>query len=389
MEFEPWWLAVLPLLFIAGWLARGVDRRLQSHDAGAAPRSMFRGLNLLLNEKPDQAIDAFIEVVRLDPETIELHYALGNLFRRRGEIDRAVRIHNYLLNRADLPARERATALAELAQDYLKGGLLDRAEEAFGRLRDQRPHRFAALRALLSIYEMEGEWSKAIEIAATLEKEAGETHSTAIAHFHCELAQRAIDAGDDAAAQHELDRALAANRQSVRALALQGDLQARRGDRAAAIASWQGVERAAPQFLPLVAERLSEAMGENGACAAAQEMLARGLREHPTFDLLDLAYRRAAAWDGPERAEQLLRAGLQQQPSLLAFERLLELRSAGEHGDPELGLLRKLLQTQVRKLARYRCERCGFRARDFHWQCPGCKNWDTYPPRRIEDVEAG
>jgi lipopolysaccharide biosynthesis regulator YciM len=244
MEFEPWWLAVLPLLFIAGWLARGVDRRLQSNDAGAAPRSMFRGLNLLLNEKPDQAIDAFIEVVRLDPETIELHYALGNLFRRRGEIDRAVRIHNYLLNRADLPARERATALAELAQDYLKGGLLDRAEEAFGRLRDQRPHRFAALRALLSIYEMEGEWSKAIEIAATLEKEAGETHSTAIAHFHCELAQRAIDAGDDAAAQHELDRALAANRQSVRALALQGDLQARRGDRRAAVGGDGGERRA-------------------------------------------------------------------------------------------------------------------------------------------------
>src|SRR2546421_8815015 len=134
MEFEPWYLSALPVLFAVGWWARGHEARVRAADQGAAPRSLFRGLQLLLSDQPDKAIDAFIDVVKLDPETIELHYALGNLFRRRGEVDRAVRIHTHLLNRADLPGRHRADALAELGQDFLKGGLLDRAEEAFVRL---------------------------------------------------------------------------------------------------------------------------------------------------------------------------------------------------------------------------------------------------------------
>ncbi|HUN92863.1 MAG TPA: lipopolysaccharide assembly protein LapB [Burkholderiaceae bacterium] len=387
MEFEPWWLLVLPLLFVAGWFARGADRRIQSRDEAAAPRSMFRGLNLLLNEKPDQAIDAFIEVVRLDPETIELHYALGSLFRRRGEIERAVRIHNYLLNRADLPARERSSALAELAQDYLKGGLLDRAEDAFGRLVGERQHRFAALRALLSIYEMEGEWAKAIDTAGTLVGEAGETHAKSIAHFHCELAERAIAAGQADVARQELERALATDRHSVRALALRGDLQKRQGDRDAAIASWEAVEREAPQYLSLVADRLAAALDDAGRRDEALAMLMRNLREQPSIDALDLAFQRTLAWRGAQEAEALLRDELPRKPSLLGFERLLELRSAAANGDPELESLRALIRTQVRKLARYRCGHCGFRARDFHWQCPGCKNWDSYPPRRIEEVE--
>ncbi|HSQ09192.1 MAG TPA: lipopolysaccharide assembly protein LapB, partial [Burkholderiaceae bacterium] len=161
MEFELWYLVALPLVFAAGWFGRGFESRARASDNAALPRSYFRGLNLLLNDQHDKAIDAFIEVVKLDPETIELHHALGNLFRRRGEFDRAVRIHTHLLNRADLPARERSQALAELGQDYLKGGLLDRAEDAFTRLLEDRDHRFDALRALLRIFQMEREWMKA------------------------------------------------------------------------------------------------------------------------------------------------------------------------------------------------------------------------------------
>src|SRR5512141_2173976 len=134
MEFETWWLLAIPIFFGLGWIAARVDITQLVSESRSLPKGYFKGLNFLLNEQPDKAIDAFIEVVKLDPETIELHYALGNLFRRRGEIDRAVRIHTHLLNRADLPARERANALAELGQDYLKGGLLDRAEDTFIRL---------------------------------------------------------------------------------------------------------------------------------------------------------------------------------------------------------------------------------------------------------------
>ena len=148
IELELWYLVLLPLLFAAGWWLRGFDAKQRSGDADGGPRAYFRGLNYLLNEQPDKAIDAFVEVVKLDPETIDLHFALGNLFRRRGEVDRAVRIHTHLLNRADLPSRSRAEALAELGHDYLKGGLLDRAEDTFTRLLDEPRHRVDALRAL-------------------------------------------------------------------------------------------------------------------------------------------------------------------------------------------------------------------------------------------------
>jgi lipopolysaccharide biosynthesis regulator YciM len=360
-------------------------------DRATAPRSIFRGLNLLLNEQPDKAIDAFIEVVKLDPETIELHYALGNLFRRRGEIDRAVRIHTHLLNRADLPARERANALAELGQDYLKGGLLDRAEDTFIRLLEDNQHRFAALRALLRIYQMERDWTKAIDCARRLEREAGESHHVSIAHFYCELAEKALTKGDVADAQKLLDEALVADRKSVRATVLAGDLAARRGQHEEAAKHWLRLETMAPEYLALVGERLSNSMDAVGRRADALNLLRRALLDAPSIDLLETAYKRVAEWEGPGPAEALLREELKRNPSLLGFEKLLALRSAavkGGAGDPELDLLRTLIHAQTRKLARYRCNKCGFRAREFHWNCPGCTSWESYPPRRIEELDA-
>ena len=230
IEFELWYLVLLPLLFAAGWWLRGVDARQRSAGADGGPRAYFRGLNYLLNEQPDKAIDSFIEVVKLDPETIDLHFALGNLFRRRGEVDRAVRIHTHLLNRADLPARSRAEALNELGQDFLKGGLLDRAEESFARLLDEPRHRVEALRALLRIYQMEREWGKAIDVARRLEREAGESSHAQVAHFHCESAEKALAAKDEDGARTHLEQALKVNRKSVRAAILAGDLASRRGD---------------------------------------------------------------------------------------------------------------------------------------------------------------
>lgn len=388
IEFELWYLVLLPALFAAGWWLRGFDARQRGGEVDGGPRAYFRGLNYLLNEQPDKAIDAFIEVVKLDPETIDLHFALGNLFRRRGEVDRAVRIHTHLLNRADLPSRSRAEALAELGQDFLKGGLLDRAEETFTRLLDEPRHRVDALRALLRIYAMEREWGKAIDTARRLEREAGESGHAQVAHFHCEAAEQALAKKDVDDAQRHLEQALKINRKSVRAAILAGDLAARRDDATEAIARWTQVEEFSPEHLPLVAARLADAMDAAGQRVEALNFLRRSLLDHPSIDLLDIAHARVAAWEGAAAAEALLREELQRHPSLLGFERLLAARSAAGFGDAQLEQLRTLIQAQTRKLARYRCSKCGFRAREFHWQCPGCSSWDSYPPRRIEELNA-
>jgi lipopolysaccharide biosynthesis regulator YciM len=383
-EFEAWYLVLLPALFAAGWWLRGFDARTRRADRAGAPESMFRGLNLLLNEQPDKAIDAFIEVVKLDPETIELHHALGNLFRRRGEIDRAIRVHTHLYNRADLPAAERSNALAELGQDFLKGGLLDRAEDAFVRLIEDARHRLDALRALARIYEMEREWMKAIDCARRLEREAGEAHHVAIAHFYCELAEQAIAKSDFDSAQRALDEAFVTDRKSVRASMITGDLAQRRGDAEQAIRHWSKIEAASPAHLALIAPQLTAALDQAGRRPEALNLLRRNLLDSPSIDLLDITVQRVAQWEGAPAAERLLRDELKRHPSLLGFERLLALRASA---DDELAQLRTLIQAQARKLARYRCGKCGFRAREFHWQCPGCTNWDSYPPRRIEELD--
>ncbi|SPE23932.1 Tetratricopeptide repeat protein [Burkholderiales bacterium] len=388
MDLQLWYLLALPLLFLIGWWARGYEARVREADQGGAPQSLFRGLNLLLNDEPDRAIDAFIAIAKIDPETIELHYALGNLFRRRGEFERAVRIHNYLLSRADLPAAERSNALAELAQDYLKGGLLDRAEASFGELVDDPRHRFEALRALLRIHAMERDWDRAIECARRLEREAGETHRVAIAHFHCEIAERAVANSDLAAATRSLEEALVANRNSVRASILAGDIADRAGNTALAIEHWLRIATDAPEYLPLIAERLTRAMDAVGRRAEALNLLRRELLDHPSVDLLDVGYRRAQEWEGAASGEAMLRDELKRHPSLLGFERLLAIRAATAQGDRELDLLRGLISVQARNLSRYRCATCGSRTRSFHWQCPGCSSWDSYSPKRIEELDA-
>lgn len=387
IELDPLYLVVLPLLFAAGWWLRGYDARLRARDPQGEQRSYFRGLNFLLNEQPDKAIDAFVEVVKLDPETIDLHFALGNLFRRRGEIDRAVRIHTHLLNRADLPTRSREQALAELGQDFLKGGLLDRAEEAYAKLLDNPTHRVEALRALVRIYEMEREWRKAIDMAKLLDRETGETRQVQIAHFHCELAEQAIKKGDRSTAEMELRAAQSADRKSVRAAMLAGDLAAQSGDMGEAIADWQRVERDAPRYLPLVAAKLTDALHEAGRFDEAMNFLRRNLLDHPSIDLLDIAYARILKWDSAEAAERLLRDELQRHPSLLGFERLLSARAALNNLDPQLDQLRSVIRSHSSKLARYRCSQCGFRSKTFSWQCPGCNSWESYPPRRMEELD--
>jgi len=388
MDLQLWYLLALPLLFFFGWWARGYDAKVRNADPAAAPNSLSRGLNLLLNDHPDEAIGAFVEIAQLDPGTIELHYALGKLFRQRGEFDRAVRVHSHLLGRADLPAAERERALSELAQDYLKGGMIDRAEASYRELLEIPSHRIEVLRALLRVYSMGRDFEHAIECARALETEAGESHRVAIAHFSCELAERAAAAGDAARAANLIEQAFAAQKTSARARILAGDLAERAGDRAGAIRNWSLVAVDSPGYLPLVADRYSVALDKEGRRAEALDLLRRQMREHPSVDLLEAAAKRVLEWEGPAAAESLLREELQRHPSLLGFERLLALRAASNPGDGVLDTLRSLLGSQSRRLARYRCSQCGLRIRTFAWQCPGCAGWETYAPRRIEEIEA-
>ncbi|MBI3918898.1 MAG: lipopolysaccharide assembly protein LapB [Betaproteobacteria bacterium] len=386
MDIEYWWLLALPLFFALGWLAARVDIKQLMSESRALPISYFKGLNFLLNEQPDKAIEVFIEVVKVDPQTIELHFALGSLFRRRGEVERAIRMHQNLVERPDLAQDRKLLALLELAQDYLKAGLLDRAEELFLKL-EHTAHAEAALRFLLEIYEREKDWQKAIGIAEKLEAVTGRSHQKETANFCCELAVNESMHSRPGAAREHLARALSHHRLCVRANIVLGDLELQAGNPGAAIDAWKRIESQNPTYLALVADRLLAAFRQSGRPEEGLNLLRGYLGKYPSLDLLNTVFQGTLEMDGAEPAYRFVRDELQRTPTLLGLDKLLEAQmlEAPIERRRELELIKQLVYQHTRELAMYRCDNCGFRARQFYWHCPACAQWETYSPRRTEE----
>ena len=386
MDIEYWWLLALPLFFALGWLAARIDIKQLISESRALPVSYFKGLNFLLNEQPDKAIEAFIEVVKVDPQTIELHFALGSLFRRRGEVERAIRMHQNLVERADLEEEQRLHALFELAQDYLKAGLLDRAEELFVKL-ENTAHAEPALQCLLEIYEQEKDWQKAIGVAGKLEGLTGRSHQKEIANFYCELASNEIIHSRPGAARPFLAEALAHHRLSIRANLLLGELEMSLANAEAAIEAWKRIESQNPAYLALVAEKLLAAFTRLDRIEEGLNLLRGYLAKYPSLDLLNTVFQGTLETEGPDEAYRLVRDELRRNPTLLGLDKLLEaqLLEAPLERRRDLELIKELVHQHTRGLAMYKCDSCGFRARQFYWHCPACAAWETYAPRRTEE----
>lgn len=378
MDFDlSWVLWGLPIAFVLGWLASRLDLRQLRIENRQAPKAYFRGLNFLLNEQQDQAIDAFIEAVQNDPDTSELHFALGNLFRRRGEYERAVRVHEHLLSRGDLSRVDRHRAQHALALDFLKAGLLDRAEEALRKL-EGTAFESQALLALLAIYERSRDWAQASEIAGKLDASGQGNFSGRQAHYLCEqaaqapndealeLLRRAMKTAPAGAARPGMDLAA---------------LQSRAGDHASAFKTLSALAESSPAAIPLLARPLVDAAQASGQQAAALEVLKGGYELLPSIDVLEGM---VALEPDAVAAREWYVKHLEREPSLVAATRWI----AGEKLEHEQfhPHVQRALDHAVKPLTRYRCAACGFEAKQHFWQCPGCQAWDSYPARRVEEL---
>lgn len=426
MDFQTWWLIFVPLLFALGWIAARVDFRQMLSETRTLPNSYFKGLNFLLNEEPDRAIDAFVEVAKLDPETTELHFALGSLFRRRGEMERAIRVHQSLLSRSDLPQADRESAQHELAQDFLKAGMLDRAEQAFEAVLDTR-YAVQAVRALIRIYESEHDWPRAIEAVKRLRALVDEPVPQLV-HYHCEMAlmamtakpsdfaaaAAALDAADNAARELRKDNGSAAS--EVRIAMLRARLAAMQGNAEGERGYLTSILDIAPAYASLVAADVLEAHRKLGQAAEGLQLLREHYTRHPSLDVFNVVFREIRTQGGHRPAWAFAREALRSQPSLLGLDRLLQVELAcgearpleyatlhaaeGEVADSQpapsavleiaagadFSLLRSIIHRHTQRLDRYACKVCGFEARNFYWQCPGCNSWETYQPRRLEEI---
>jgi lipopolysaccharide biosynthesis regulator YciM len=378
-----WLLLLLPLAAISGWVASRQDQRIRSGKCGAdIPSDYFKGLNLLLNEQPDKAIEVFIKVLEVDSETVETHLMLGNLFRRRGEIERATRIHQNLIARPKLDRYQRSQALFELAQDYLKAGLLDRAENLLLEYAEVEKDPEPALRQLLYVYQQEKEWDQAIATAKRLSKASGETADEMIAHFLCEEAEEKVTNGNPDEALSLLKNALTKDPSSVRANILRGHIAHDAGDCRKAIGYWKKIEAQDRRYLPEVLDSMSTCFKETNNQAGWLKLLNKALEEDHAIPVMLKLAEEIESQQGTPAAREFVIEELRQQPSLHGLSRMIHLSAMQSTGQAksDMETLQAMIERVLASRKNYLCAHCGFRGTAMHWQCPGCKRWNTVTP---------
>lgn len=375
-----WLFLLLPIAAASGWLVarRAGSPRQRDGASSSADPAFFRGLNYLLNEQPDKAIDVFLKLTEIDGETAETHLALGALFRRRGEVDRAIRVHQNLVARENLSAAQRGYALYELGRDYMLAGLFDRAEGLFQELVEQGLQERRALRSLIEIYQAEKDWHRCLETADQLQRRSDQPMQTEIAHYHCELADECLRHGRrDEARAHLLD-AQAVDPDCIRATMIQAQMEMNAGDPSSALMLYRHLARRGPEYLPAMLPEMLRCCERLGRRAVTNE-LGDLFTAHPSPPLMLELSQAIEREQGAHAALAFLEDYLGGHADLAGAERLLELRLSrlpdqSGSGDPKLlEVIRHLVAAQPA----YRCEHCGFEARTLHWQCPSCKHWGS------------
>ncbi len=381
---SPWWLLLLlPAVGIAGWYLgqRGSERRGGARISKLSA-NYFLGLNHLLNEQQDKAIEVFLQIAERDRETLETQFTLGTLFRRRGEVDRAIRLHQSVISRPGLSDEQKTRAILALGEDYMRAGLLDRAETLFADLVKMGSAAPQALRHLMSIYQAERDWQQATDHARRYEQATKEPMGRLIAQFECELAEKARFRGDVAAARAHLERAQAADANSVRAALLEGQIELADGNDVAAIRAYERAARQDIEFLPEVLTPLLAAYDRLGDPARARSFLLEMVERYRGVSPALALARRLEAEEGVSTALDFLRQHLRQRPSIRGEAALIELALRSDNEDPRelLVALQQINEQLIVRSPGYRCHECGFGARSHHWQCPSCKQWATIKP---------
>ena len=377
------WPLLLPFAAASGWIFGRKETATDSKKTTLLSREYYVGLNYLLNEQPDKAVDVFIKLLEVDSETVETHLALGSLFRRRGEVDRAIRIHQNLIARPQLSQQQRVDALMALGRDYMSAGVLDRAERIFQEvvtLGSQQ--RVPGLNCLLDIYQQERAWQQAIEVVKQLQIVTGQSMHSIIGHHHCELAEEGLrDNRYEDVALH-LKNALTVDKDSVRASLLKANLDLRRGEYKAALKSYKRVCWQDPDYL-------SEAIEPMVACYEKLELheecerhLRELLQEHPRVSILIRLAERIKHSHNIEAAADFAAEQLGEYPSIRGLNKLIEWHIGTTHGKirAKLEVLYDITTKLVENKPIYLCGQCGYDGKNLHWQCPGCKQWSSMKP---------
>jgi len=383
------WL-LLPVAAASGWLA---GRRNQGKPGSCSDSILgpeyIKGLNYLLNEQQDKAIDVFIRMLEVNSDTVETHLALGNLFRKRGEVDRAIRIHQNLIARTSLSSEQRNDAVLELGEDYMKAGLFDRAEALFNELLENNVHLSSVLPLLLDIYQQEKDWSSAIRIANQMGIVGGQPARAIIAHFYCELAEnaRARDKLDEACKL--LEKASEYNPYCARARLIRAVIARQQGEYQVALTAYEQVAERDIELLPEILDDMYTCHRELGTMAAMIDYLHKVVALYAGISPVLLLADIMSSEKDDRAAAEFISGELSKRPSVRGLSRFIDLSLVHSEGAARENLL--ILKNMTDKLLEnkpvYKCHDCGFCGKALHWQCPGCKHWNTVKPIHGVDGE--
>ncbi|MFC1719738.1 lipopolysaccharide assembly protein LapB [Pseudomonadota bacterium] len=370
---------LLPVaLYFGWWFARTLEKRSIDKSRQLFSNQYFQGLNYLLNEQPDKAIQVFLELAEVNKDTVETHMALGSLFRRRGEVDRAIRFHQNIIAKPGLDSEQRTQALLELGEDYMRAGLLDRAERLFSELIETGAHTPSALRSLLEIYQQEQDWKNALEQAQRLEQVSGEHMGEIMSQFCCEMAEAALTEGDIEGARRQLRQARRHDPRCIRARFILARISSKAGDFAAAADLFEEIAELDPDYIPEVLEPYLEATTNSGDSNRGRAKLDEWAENYNGISLVLKLTDFLAEEKGGTAAGKYLIETLTSKPSVRGLDHLIDLKAEG-YLDAESSddILKVVAARLMSKQPEYRCHHCGFGGHSHHWQCPGCRNWST------------
>jgi len=377
-------LALIPLAGWGGWwFARTASRHSERKRNRVFSNQYFQGLNYLLNEQPDKALRVFMEMAEVNEHTVETHMALGSLFRRRGEVDRAIRMHQNIISKHTLDDTQRLQALLELGEDYMRAGLLDRAERLFSELMERESQAPSALRHLLDIYQQEKDWDKALNIANRLEEATGEHYAVLKSHFCCELAERELQAERPEAARKHLRLARRFDPENVRVHFIESGIAEGAGKHEEAMAIMEEIVRLDSAFLPLLLDRYFSDAENADALERARTGLDAWAEQRAGISAV---LKKASMLEknlGPEPAASYLVAELRERPSVRGLDSLMRIQDGTALEQQSfLGILREITAELLDSQPAWRCRHCGFSGQNHHWQCPSCRHWSTTRPVR-------
>ena len=377
---------LLPVaVYLGWWLARSIGRRSANKQQQLFSNQYFQGLNYLLNEQPDKAIQVFLELAEVNQDTVETHMALGSLFRRRGEVDRAIRFHQNIIAKPSLEPEQRTQALLELGEDYMKAGLLDRAERLFAELIETDAHTPAALHSLLDIYQQERDWEKALEQAQRLEQISGEHMGDVMAQFCCEMAEQALDDDDREKARRHLRQARRHDPRCIRARFVMARIVAGEGDPDQALDLYEEIAELDREYIPELLEDYLALAADSGQAARGRAKLEEWAQRYRGISLTLKLADYLGEEQGGDAAGRFLVETLADKPSVRGLDRLVELKADGHlRAEASDDILKAVTARLLARQPAYRCTHCGFSGQTHHWQCPSCRHWST--TRKIQGV---